>query len=159
MVRAEAETRIARPVATVFAFVVEGFFENYPRWSPEVETLEALTGVGLAVGTAARQVRVDHGRRTETTFEVIELVRDRRAVFAGTSQPFRAIYEFEPAADGTVLRFAFELTRIRPAWRPFARLIRTAVARGVRDVPGNIRVLVETETPPLAGAPGGRAPL
>lgn len=150
MVRAEAETRIARPAATVFAFVVDGFFDNYPRWSPEVETLEPLAGGRLAVGVTARQVRVDHGRRTETTFEVSELVRDRRAVFSGTSHPFRVSYDFEPAPDGSTLRFAFELTRVRPVWRPFERLIRAAVARGVRDVPGRIRTLVEAETP----APG-----
>lgn len=148
MVRAEATTRIARPVATVFAFVVDGFYDNYPRWSPEVESLEPLCGHRVAVGASARQVRVDRGRRTETTFEVGELVRDRRAVFCGRSHPFRAIYDFEAAPDGTELRFAFELTRIRPVWRPFERLIRAAVERGVRDVPGTIKALVEAETPP-----------
>lgn len=150
MVRAQAATRIARPVATVFGFVIDGFLDNYPRWSPEVEALESLDAGGLTVGAAMRQVRVDHGRRTETTFEVAELVRDRHAVFAGTSHPFRARYDFEPVADGTELRFTFELIRIRPVWRPFERLIRAAVERGVRDVPANIKALVETETPPAA---------
>lgn len=148
MVRAEAATRIARPVATVYGFVIDGFFDNYPRWSPEVEMLEPLDGGPLVVGAAARQIRVDHGRRTETTFEVTELVRDRYAVFSGISHPFRVRYDFEPAPGGTELRFVFELTRIRPVWRPFERLIRMAVERGVREVPGNIKALVEVETPP-----------
>lgn len=146
MIRAESETVIARCPEQVFDFVVTGFFDNYPRWSPEIEELERTSPPPLCVGSTGRQVRVDHGRRTETTFVVSELEPGRRAVFKGTSHAFRIIYDFEPTADGTRLRFVFELDGINRMLRPFERLIRRVVQHGAARIAEDIRDLVETET-------------
>ena len=34
---------IRRPAEEVFRFIGEDFFENYPKWSPEVKNLKALS--------------------------------------------------------------------------------------------------------------------
>ena len=144
MVRAEASILIRRPVENVFDFVVVKFFENYPRWSPEVVELTAATPPPVRVGTAARQVRVDQGRRTESTFRISALEDGQRVVFQGTSNPFVIVYQFNAqGGDCTRLTFAFELSRLELFMRPFEKLIRLAVQDGAERVVHNIKGLVE----------------
>ncbi len=147
MVKAEASIMIRRPVESVFDFVVVEFFENYPKWSPEVIELKAATPPPLRVGTTARQVRVDQGRRTESTFRVSALETGQRIVFQGTSTPFNIVYRFAPlGGDKTRLTFAFELSRLDLFIRPFEKLIRLAVQDGAERVVHNIKGLIEVDT-------------
>ncbi|GAB0148437.1 MULTISPECIES: SRPBCC family protein [Marichromatium] len=143
MVRTQASTHIARPPDQVFAFVALDFFSNYQRWSPEVVSLEALSPGPIRLGSRGRQVRVDHGRRTEATFEVCVFEQDRRIDFQGLSAPIYISYRFEPSADGTRLTFVFELSRLELFMRPFEKLIRAAIQEGGERVVGNIRGLLE----------------
>lgn len=147
LVRSETRIEIARPVATVYGFVVHDFVDNYPRWSPEVVELEALDERALALGRRARQVRVDRGRRSETVVRVTALDEHRHIEFASEQSPwFRIRFDFAPRdAHTTELAFTFELTRLELYMRPFARLIRRAVDDGAQRVVSNIRELVETE--------------
>jgi len=41
MIQTTSRVVIDRPPEPIFAFVVDGFLDNYPRWSPEVKTLRA----------------------------------------------------------------------------------------------------------------------
>lgn len=155
MVRGEATTDIARPVDTVFDFVVADFFRNYPRWSPEVTELEPLDGSAgghgtgrppVALGTRARQVRVDHGRRSDTVVGVVALEPNRRVAFASEGNPsFTSAFEFAAHGDATTLRFHFELTELKFYMRPFESLIRRAIQEGAERTVVNIRDLVEAE--------------
>jgi len=63
---------IGKRAEEVFRFIGEDFFENYPKWSPEVKNLNALSDGPVRVGTLARQVRVDFGYRSESDFRVLE---------------------------------------------------------------------------------------
>lgn len=147
MVRAETRTRIARPVETVFDFVVHDFFDNYPRWSPEVVELEPLDERTLAVGRRARQVRVDRGRRSETIVRVTELERPGRVAFASEHAPwFRTRFDLAATdAAATELTFTFELVHLELYMRPFSRLIRRAVHDGAERTVERLRRLVEAE--------------
>ena len=152
MVKSRASILIERPAETVYGFVADDFARNYQRWSPEVQRLEILTPGPLRVGTRARQVRVDQGRRTETTFLVKVLDRPRRVCFAETRDQFRIDYFVEALGDKaqgftTRLTFGFELTRIDLYMRPFEKLIRAAVQEGATRTVGNIKRLVEAEVP------------
>ena len=51
--------------------------------------LEQLTDGPVKLGTIARQVRIDQGRRTETKFKIIRYERSKRLGFAGVNDPFR----------------------------------------------------------------------
>lgn len=152
MVKAQASIVIARSAEAIYDFIADDFARNYKRWSPEVQRLDILPPGPLRVGTRARQVRVDQGRRTETTFRVQTLERPRRVCFAETRDQFRIDYVLEtlrdkPNGDMSRLTFAFQLTRIELYMRPFEKLIRSAVQEGATRTVGNIKRLVEAEVP------------
>ncbi|WFM70484.1 SRPBCC family protein [Halomonas sp. CKK8] len=145
MVKSQSSTLIRCPVPDVYGFVVTDFVRNYPRWSPEVQKLTPLSSGPLAVGWAARQVRIDQGRRSEADFRVIALEPQRRVCFKGIKDPFVINYFFEPQQDQTRLTFSFELARLNFAMRPFEKLIRVAVKDGTERVVRDLRALVERE--------------
>lgn len=154
MIRASASTLIPRSPDQVYDFIAD-LGRNYRRWSPEVVDLQIHTSGPLRVGTTARQVRVDKGRRTETTFRVSAMERGRRMEFRGTSDPFRLIYDLTEAGGQTRLTFTFELARLELFMRPFEKLIRLAIQDGTRRTVHNIRGLVEREIPAASPADRG----
>ncbi len=155
MVHGEASTEIARPVETVFAFVVHDFFANYPRWSPEVRSLEPLDAndhpvacsrAPIHVGSRARQIRVDHGRRSDTIVRTVALEPNRHVAFSSQGSPaFTSAFDFTPHGDTTGLRFQFDLTELKLYMRPFESLIRRAIQDGTERTVTNIRALIEAE--------------
>lgn len=150
VVSARASILIDRPAGPVFGFIADDFVLNYARWSPEVQRLDLLTPGPLRIGSRARQVRVDQGRRTDTTFRVVALERPERVCFAETRDQFRIEYRLEPlggdtGAELTRLTFAFQLRRMDLYMRPFEKLIRAAVQEGAERVVRNIKGLVERE--------------
>lgn len=147
MVNARASILIARPPETVFRFVAWEFFDNYRRWSPEVRRLDILTPGPIRVGSLARQVRIDHGRRSESTFRVATLDDPRQIAFVETRERFRLGYTLEPAAERTQLTLDFELVRLELHLRPFVGLIRSVVRDGAWQAVERIKTLVEAETP------------
>lgn len=146
MVKARASILIATEPQGVFDFVAVDFERNYRRWSPEVQQLELLTPGPLKVGSSARQVRLDRGRRSDTTFRVVVLEPPKRVGFAEKSNRFRIEYLMEPVGERTRLIFSFELTRLELYMRPFEKLIRVAVQEGAERVVRNIKGLVERES-------------
>lgn len=150
MVRAQASIEIERPSDAVYAFIADDFARNYPRWSPEVKELRVISKGPMRVGTLARQVRVDQGRRTESTFRITEMKPSRRLTFQGTSFPFLVDYRLDDAAQHTRLTFTFELRRIDLMMRPFEKLIRVAVQDGAERTVRNLKRLIETDCAPPA---------
>jgi hypothetical protein len=145
MVKAESRTLIRCPLRSVYAFVVDEFVRNYPRWSPEVKSLHPLSDGPLCLGWTANQVRVDQGRRTETDFRVVVLEPQRRVCFRGVRDPYVIDYRFVEQGGDTGLVFSFELARLGFAMRPFEKLIRLAVQDGTERVVRNLKVLIEKE--------------
>jgi len=145
MVKTQSKTLIRCPLDFVFGFVVDDFLRNYPRWSPEVKSLRALSKGPLAIGWTARQVRVDQGRRTETDFRVVTLEPGQRVCFRGIKDPYFIDYQFQTLGDHTQLIFKFELAKLNFAMRPFEKLIRIAVQDGADRVVRNLKGLAESE--------------
>jgi len=147
LINGRSRIEIARPVATVYDFVVVRFFENYPRWSPEVRELQPIKDGPVRIGTRGRQVRVDHGRRSETTFEVTRLEPERAVDFDGDRQARFAIrYRFEPnGPQASTLHLDFELKQLDFFMRPFEKLIRHAIQDGTDKTVRNIKGLIERE--------------
>lgn len=141
----KANVLIERSSTKVFKFIGEDLFLNYPKWSPEVKELEQISNGPVQLGTVARQVRVDHGRRSESKFRITIHEPHRRVGFAGVSEPFRCIYELQEGAtpNSVDLVFTFELLEIQPLMRPFEQLIRSAVQDGAERTVRNIKQLVE----------------
>lgn len=138
--------------AEIFKFIGDDLFDNYPRWSPEVQELECLTSGPVRLGTMARQVRVDHGQRSESKFRITIYEPSRRLAFAGVVEPYRCLYELQPQSreDLTELSFTFELLELKVFMRPFEQLVRSAVQDGAVRTVENIKRLVESGKPPTA---------
>lgn len=147
MISASSKITIGRPVEKVYDFVVTDFFTNYPRWSPEVVELEPIGEKQIALGARGRQIRVDQGRRSETRFEITELISQKRAVFDGDLQAKFAIrYNFEAKSEQEcVLFFEFELKKLDFFMMPFQKLIRLAIQDGADRTIRNIKRLIESE--------------
>ena len=135
--------------AEVFKFIGDDLFHNYPRWSPEVQDLECLTDGPVKLGTLARQVRVDHGQRSESKFRITIYEPSIRLAFAGVGEPFRCLYELQPKNTGNVteLSFTFELLELKVFMRPFEQLVRSAIQDGAVRTVENIKRLVESGKP------------
>jgi len=145
-VKAKATTVINKPIDEVFHFISDEFFENYPKWSPEVVELRPLSEGPLRLGTLARQVRVDHGHRTESTFRVTDYQPNKRLCFSGVSSSYRCIYDFEQKtapSPSTLVAFTFELSELELFMRPFEKLIRVAVQDGAERTVKNLKGLIE----------------
>jgi len=147
MIKAHSQISVRRPVSKVYGFVVTDFFKNYPRWSPEVIELELIGYNTIALGVRGRQIRIDQGRRSETRFQITELIDQKRAVFDGDLQAKFAIrYNFESKSDEeTIIFFEFELKRIDLFMMPFQKLIRIAIQDGADRTIRNIKRLIESE--------------
>jgi len=147
MIKAHSQISVRRPVSKVYGFVVTDFFKNYPRWSPEVIDLESIGSNTIALGVRGRQIRIDQGRRSETRFQITELVDQKRAVFDGDLQAKFAIrYNFQSKSDDeTILSFEFELKKIDLFMMPFQKLIRIAIQDGADRTIRNIKRLIESE--------------
>jgi hypothetical protein len=146
VVKGRAEITISQPQERVYDFIVKDFPTNYRRWSPEVQKLEMLTSGPLRVGTQARQVRLDQGRRSDTVFKVVALEPPGRICFAERSNKFHSEYRFDSLGEQTRLCFSFTLTRLELYMRPFEKLIRIAVQEGADRVVRNIKTLIEKDT-------------
>jgi hypothetical protein len=143
----KADIKVKSPCEDVFSFVGADFIKNYPRWSPEVVELESLTDGDVKVGTMCRQVRIDQGRRSESTFKVTIFQPGKRICFEGVSNPYRCDYVLEEDKSNSVsnIHFTFELLSLELFMRPFEKLIRMAVQDGTEKTVRNIKKLVESK--------------
>ncbi|SFP34739.1 hypothetical protein SAMN05216419_100180 [Nitrosomonas cryotolerans] len=141
----KASVFIQNPSDKLFNFIGTDLLLNYPRWSPEVRELEKLTEGPVKQGTLCRQVRIDQGNRSESTFKVQIFEAGSRICFEGISNPYRCDYIIE-AVNPTDSRitFVFELLTIELHMRPFEKLIRIAVQDGTERTVRNIKKLIES---------------
>ena len=144
----KAETLVKRSSNDIFSFVGANFIKNYPRWSPEVVDLELLTDGSVREGTQCRQVRIDQGKRSESTFEVTVFQPGKRICFEGISNPYRCDYVLnsDKRLSESNISFTFELLKLELFMRPFEKLIRVAVQEGTEKTVINIKKLIESET-------------
>ena len=145
MITAKADVLIFEKTERVYQFVALDFIANYPRWSAEVVELKALSSGPVQLGFKARQVRVDQGHKTDSTFEVAELEPLKRICFKGISAPYRSVYEFDNLSPSTHLTFTFELQQLEPRMRPFEKLIRIALQDGAKRTVRKLKLLIEKE--------------
>ncbi len=141
----KASTIIESSNDKLFSFIGNDLMKNYPRWSPEVKELEKLTDGPVQSGTVCRQVRIDQGNRSESTFKVKVFDTGARICFEGVSNPYRCDYMIEPINDSNSrLTFIFELLSLDMHVRPFEKLVRIAIQDGTARTVNNIKKLVES---------------
>jgi len=139
---------INQPVDKVFNFIAVDFFDNYPRWSPEVQELEMLSAPPLKLNSMVRQVRIDNGQRSESTFKISTFKVAEKLVFEGVSNPYRCTYDFASAnpSTSTQITFTFELLKLELFMLPFEKLISIAVQDGAKRTVRNLKYLIESRS-------------
>lgn len=145
MIVAKADALIFHEIEPVFRFVAVDFPKNYPRWSPEVSKLEPISDGPVQAGYQARQIRVDQGHKTDSIFEVSEMIALRRVVFRGVTAPYVSTYEFDDLSASTRLTFTFELREVEARLRPFEKLIRIALEDGAKRTIKRLKLLIERD--------------
>ena len=140
----EASISIKKSITDVFHFIGVCFYENYPKWAPEVIELKPLDGNIVFVGAKTKQVREDQGSTTESVFEFTEYEPIVKINFKGLDQPYTHSYLLEPSEGNqtTKLTFKFELLEIDVFMRPFQKLIRASIEDGAENTVENIRNLM-----------------
>ena len=142
--RGAAEDVITCPREKAFEFIGFGFFENYPKWCPQVVEVEPLSPEPLEAGPMARQVTLERGIKTESTFRISAFEPMSRISLAGVSERFNSSYALEPADDErTKIAFSFELEELDLTMRPFSKLIRAALQEGAAQTVENLKRLLE----------------
>jgi Polyketide cyclase / dehydrase and lipid transport len=150
-VRLAASQVIERPPAEVFRFVAIEHFQNHPTWDPAVTAITQTSQGAMGVGTTARLVRTDRGRRVEGSMEVTEYEPVRRFTEVSRFGPFtlQARARLAPvAAASTRLELVID-TRARGPIRLLLPLMkgtfRKTMARSLRI----IKEQVEATAPPM----------
>ncbi|QOJ24030.1 MAG: polyketide cyclase [Gammaproteobacteria bacterium] len=142
----KASAIIQSPSDKIFNFIGTDLLINYPRWSPEVKELEKLTDGSVKLGTVCRQVRIDQGNRSESTFKVKIFEVGSRICFEGVSNPYRCDYVIEAInVSDSRLTFVFELLSLDLHVRPFEKLVCIAVQDGTERAVRNIKKLIEAD--------------
>ena len=142
--RGAAEDVIGCPQGKAFEFIGFGFFENYPKWCPQVVELEPLSPEPIEAGPMARQVTLERGIKTESTFRISAFEPLSRIAITGVSERFKSSYALEPADDQrTKIAFSFELEELDLTMRPFQKLIRAALQEGAAQTIENLKSLLE----------------
>ena len=140
-------TVVHRSIGDVYQFIAVDFFQNYRRWSPEVSELEQMTAGPMRVGMTGRQVRHDHGYRSEATFRVTQITPLLELRFASITKPeFDVRYRFEPVSGNTRIHFDFQL-RLPLAMLPLHQRIASVVDQSGSRVVGNLRALLDESSP------------
>jgi len=143
----QARCVIHAPLEPLFTLMGENFLENYRRWSPEVKELELLTPQPFGKGSLIRQVRVDRGHKSESTFRVIELNHSGSLAFSEVADKYRCAYLLKPCADDsdkTDVFFSFEFPELETFLRPFEKLVRIAVQEGATQTLQNLKKFAES---------------
>jgi uncharacterized membrane protein len=99
MVDVTTEIIIRRPAAIVASFAMNP--DNAPRWYSNIGSVEWQTSKPVRVGSRLRFVARFLMKRLAYTYEITELVPDRRLRMQTTEGPFpmETTYEFEPVTE------------------------------------------------------------
>jgi hypothetical protein len=143
-VAGQADGVVSCSITKAYDYIGRSFFDNYPKWCPQVVELEQLSEPPVALGTRGRQVTRDRGIDSESTFEVSAFAPTSVFEIKGVSEPFRSSYVFADEGNGaTRVSFSFELLELDLVMRPFQKLIRTALQDGAIQTIENITRLLE----------------
>ena len=134
MPSARYRVHIERPVADVFAYVLDG--TTAPSWRPSVADIRLASGVPGQAGAQYAQGMKGPGGRIPADYTITEVVPDRAIAFAVTAGPARPQGRYEFAAEGTGTMVTFSLS-----WEPKGIKEKLMAPMVARTMPGEVRAL------------------
>jgi hypothetical protein len=122
------------------------FLKITPDGPRKVQELELLSKPPLQLNSLVRQVRIDNGQRSESTFKITTYKVCEKLVFEGVSNAYRCSYDFVTTnpPTSTQVTFTFELLKLELFMLPFEKLIHIAVQEGAKRTVRNLKNLIES---------------
>lgn len=101
-----ADLHVSCSPEQAFAHIAREFFENHPRWDPDIVELTKTSPGPIAAGTTGREVRRAAGRNFVTDFRISEFEPDRGFAHRSTSGSMGedVDYRIEPDGAGATIR-------------------------------------------------------
>jgi uncharacterized protein YndB with AHSA1/START domain len=145
MITHEFEIRINRTVEVVFAALTD--LTTYPHWQAGLVEYRQTSAGPLTVGSTGIAVRTVMGQRTESTWQVTELIPNTRYTVKGASGPlaFELAHTLQPAGDGsTTLQVCFQAqpTGLLKIAEP---VLAGAITRDFEEGHQHLKALLESE--------------
>jgi len=108
MAHAENSVTINRPVADVYAYLLEG--ANNPKWRPGVLDIARDPSAPAGLGAVYKQWLKGPGGRIDGDYKITQLQPNQLIEFQVIAGPARptGIYRFEPAGSGTKVTFVLD---------------------------------------------------
>ncbi len=128
LVDIETTARIRCPQKDVAAYASDP--SNAPEWYVNIKSVEWETKPPVSVGSRIAFVAHFLGRRLSYTYEIVELIPDRRLVMRTAEGPFpmETTYEWQSSEDGTTVMSL----RNRGEPKGFSRLVAPFMRRAIR---------------------------
>jgi Polyketide cyclase / dehydrase and lipid transport len=146
MTLVSVEGVIARPPRTVFDFVATHYFQNHPKWDPDVLEMTQTSPGAVGTGTTARVVRRQGGSRIEGMATVTEYEPDWSAAWEVRFGHFvlNQRGEFAPEQSGAATRLRLAIkTRASGSMRLLLPLLRGRFRRTMEHSLATIARLIE----------------
>jgi uncharacterized membrane protein len=145
----QTEIVIDRPVAVVAAYAADP--SNAPDWYANIDSVDWQTSPPLGVGSKMTFVARFLGRRLEYTYELVELVPDKRLVMRTAQGPF----PMETTYTWTPVDTASTCMTLRNRGEPagFSRIMAPLMAPAMRRANGKDlrKIKAILEAPDLPG--------
>ena len=134
----------------MFRFVATDHFQNHPKWDPAVTAIAQTSPGPMGVGTTARLVRTDRGRRVEGTMEVTEYEPVRSFTEVSRFGPFtlHARATLEPVAPASTRLELMIDTHARGSIRLLLPLMKGTFRKTMASSLRSIKEQVEATAPP-----------
>jgi uncharacterized protein YndB with AHSA1/START domain len=143
MRRVEASQTIATSPDAVFAFVAD--LASLPRWQSGIVSAEQTSPDPAGVGSTAHVVRELLGQRLAVDLTVTDYQPGRRLALSSAASGIgvTAALELEPAAAGTLIRFAMEIRAQNMFMAPFEGTVAGAAASDLATSLDQLKEAVE----------------
>lgn len=117
-----------------FDHIAVHFFENHPRWDPDIVELTQTSPGPIAVGTTGREVRVAGGRRFVTDFRIAQFEPPQAFAHLSTAGAMGedVAYAIEPNGSGSIIRIHLHIYPKTLLLRLLAPLIRPQIEKNYR---------------------------
>ncbi len=109
--RVVEEFSVSKPPKEVFDYIAVNYFENHPKFDPEVHEMIWRSKPPVAKGTKGTERRKFAGKRIFLDFEVTDFKPPKFFAFQNTNGPFylERSYNLEPTPKGTKVTFIFDM--------------------------------------------------
>jgi len=159
VLRSRTGVVIQRPVADVFRFVAEGFFDHAREWNSHVLEVRKTSDGPIHAGATGVAVGLGGGMQTESDLAVLEYEPPRLFSYRSETLPAgtTSLRGTTPLLTHSVLAFRFESEGLHTAltlsletdltgypWI-FRRAVAASQPGGLRVMAERIRTLVETQ--------------